>query len=134
MDPSGLALLYIRTWEELFRSDYPRGILAPPYACADAGNFAFSTSRLADLIVNSDLIKTSLKIKNVNVSVNTSYTSMFMSTHHARINTLFCNASSYALCHSFPFPKRIIMHCGTPFRFLSPLIYGYLVITPTRRL
>ena len=107
----------IRTWWELFRSDYPREILAPPYACADAGNFASSTSRHADLIVNSDLIKTSLKIKDVNVSVNTSYTSMFMSTHHARINTLFCNASSYALCHSFPFPIQ-----------QSP-VHGYLVIT-----
>ena len=68
MDPSGLALLYIRTWEELFRSDYPRGILAPPYACADAGNFASSTSRHADLIVDSDVLKNTVFIKTVEVS------------------------------------------------------------------
>ena len=76
MDPSGLGLLYIRTWEEPFRSDVHERLCSLTVSACQAG-FAPSTSRHADLIVDSDLLKNSLLIKHVDVSVNTSYI-MFM--------------------------------------------------------
>ena len=73
--PSGLGC-YTRTWEEPLRSDVHEKLCSVTASACQAG-FAPSTSRHADLIVDSDLLKTSLLIKHVDVSVNTSYM-MFM--------------------------------------------------------
>ena len=68
MDPSGLGLLYIRTWEEPFRSDVHERLCSLTVSACQAG-FAPSISRHADLIVDSDLLKNSLLIKHVEVSI-----------------------------------------------------------------
>ena len=79
MDPSGLGGCY--NYHCIYalgrsRSDVHEKLCSVTASACQAG-FAPSTSRHADLIVDSDLLKTSLLIKHVDVSVNTSYM-MFM--------------------------------------------------------
>ena len=66
-DPPGPGLLcaHLGGGAAQIRSPRVRGCSATVSACQ--ANFAPSTSRLADLIVNSDLIKKSVYIKNVDV-------------------------------------------------------------------